>query len=70
MVIDVIKSIIPKASARESSPFEVSIVIVVVITLVRWSIFPPTIITAPTSETPFARPARTTVISEYLASII
>ena len=70
MVIDVIKSIIPKASAKESSPFEVSIVIVVVITLVRWSIFPPTIITAPTSEIPFARPAKTTVISEYLASTI
>ena len=51
-------------------PLEVSRAIVVVITRVRWSILPPTIITAPTSDTARPNPASTTVSSEYRASMI
>ena len=48
----------------------VSSAIVEVITLVKWSMLPPTMITAPTSDKPLARPANTTVSREYLASKI
>ena len=58
----------PKAKAKDKFPFEVSKAIVVVITLVRWSILPPTIITAPTSEIALPNPAKITVKIEYLAS--
>ena len=44
------KSVIPKLKAIDSSPFDVSRTIPVVIVLVRFSILPPTIIIAPTSD--------------------
>tara|TARA_B110000438_G_C15627946_1_gene569588 strand:+ start:709 stop:879 length:171 start_codon:yes stop_codon:yes gene_type:complete len=40
----------PRAIAYSRLPIRVSKDIEVVITLVKWLIFPPTIITAPTSE--------------------
>ena len=61
-------SINPKFKASERSPFEVSSVIAVVITLVTPSMFPPTIKTAPTSERARPKPASRTVIKENLAS--
>ena len=63
-----ISKITPNARARGKFPFDVSREIDVVMTRVKWSIFPPTIITAPTSEIARPKPARTTVTSEYLAS--
>ena len=65
---EIVNNIIPNASARGKLPFDVSKDIEVVITLVKWSILPPTIITAPTSDIARPKPAKTTVTSEYLAS--
>ena len=50
------KSDKPRLSASESSPLEVSRTILVVITLVRLSILPPTIKTAPTSDNALPSP--------------
>ena len=58
----------PKDKAKDKFPLEVSSAIAVVIILVKWSIFPPTIMTAPTSDIALPKPAKTTVESEYLAS--
>ena len=60
----------PKASAKGRSPLDVSSAIEVVMTLVTWSIFPPTIITAPTSYTALPKPAKNMVIKESLLSEI
>ena len=68
MIKAINKRIIPKAKAKDKFPLDVSKAIVVVITLVKWSILPPTIITAPTSEIALPNPARITVKIEYLAS--
>ena len=54
----------PKARAKGKFPIEVSKAMEVVITLVKWLIFPPTIITAPTSAMPLPNPAKETVINE------
>ena len=61
-------NIIPSPRAKDKSPLDVSITIVVVITRVIWAIFPPTIITAPTSANALPSPARATVNKENLAS--
>ena len=50
------KSVIPKLKAKDSSPLDVSKTILVVITLVKLSILPPTIITAPTSDNALLKP--------------
>ena len=50
------KSVIPKLKAKDNSPREVSKTILVVITRVKLSILPPTIITAPTSDNALLKP--------------
>ena len=70
IINDIKSKIIPKAKAKGRSPLDVSSAIVVVITLVTWSIFPPTIITAPTSDIARPNPARNIVIKESLLSEI
>ena len=65
-----ITRIIPSANASSKFPFDVSKAIVVVITRVEPAIFPPTIITAPTSAIARPNPAKTAVKIENLASII
>ena len=60
--------IMPKEIANSKLPLEVSKAIEVVITLVKWAIFPPTIIIAPTSDIALPNPARMQVNNEYRAS--
>jgi len=50
------KSVIPRLNAKDSSPLDVSKTMLVVITLVKLSILPPTIITAPTSDNALLKP--------------
>ncbi len=56
---------IPKLSANDNSPLEVSRTILVVITLVKLSILPPTIITAPTSDSALLIPVITIMSRSY-----
>ena len=59
---------IPKLNANDNSPLDVSRTILVVITLVKLSILPPTIITAPTSERALLSPVMTIIKRSYLDS--
>ena len=61
---------IPRLSAKDSSPLDVSRTILVVITLVKLSILPPTIITAPTSESALLNPVIIIINKSYLDSKI
>ena len=61
---------IPKLNAKDSSPLDVSSTILVVITLVKLSILPPTIITAPTSESALLSPVMIIINKSYLDSKI
>ena len=61
---------IPKLNAKDSSPLDVSSTILVVITLVKLSILPPTIITAPTSESALLSPVMIMINKSYLDSKI
>ena len=65
-----INKITPSCNAIENSPLEVSNTIPVVIVRVKYSILPPTIIIAPTSDNPLPRPANEFVSKGYLASQI
>ena len=65
---DISNRISPSATASSILPLLVSNAIAVVITLVKWLIFPPTIITAPTSALALPNPVRATVMRAYLDS--
>ena len=61
---------IPRLNAKDNSPLDVSSTILVVITLVKLSILPPTIITAPTSESALLKPVMTIINKSYRDSYI
>jgi hypothetical protein len=61
---------IPKLNANDNSPLDVSRTMLVVIIRVKLSIFPPTIITAPTSESALLSPVMTMINKSYLDSNI
>ncbi len=61
MINAMMRSDIPRLRARDSSPLEVSSTILVVITLVKLSILPPTIRTAPTSDSALLKPVMITI---------
>ena len=63
-----VNKITPKPSANAKFPLLVSSAIAVVITLVTWSMLPPTIITAPTSALARPNPAKTAVVTLNLPS--
>ena len=63
-------SVIPKLNASASSPLDVSSTILVVITLVIFAIFPPTIITAPTSDKALPRPVTIIINNSNLHSLM
>ena len=56
-----LNSEIPRLRANDNSPLDVSKTILVVITLVKLSILPPTIITAPTSDNALLNPVMTII---------
>ena len=60
---------IPNPKAKLKLPLLVSKAIAVVMTLVTWSILPPTIITAPTSAIALPKPASKTVANELIHNI-
>ena len=61
---EIINNIMPKANASGKLPFDVSKDIDVVMTRVKWSILPPTMMTAPTSDIALPKPAKITVNNE------
>ena len=60
--------VIPKLIANDNSPLEVSKTMLVVITRVWCAIFPPTMITAPTSAKALPNPARKLTDNKLLDS--
>ena len=70
IIIAINISDIPKLNAKDNSPLDVSSTMLVVMTLVKLSILPPTMITAPTSESALLNPVITMINRSYRDSYI